>query len=245
MTKETKKQELSTQQQEPVSTQLLKLAIDKNADVDKLDRLMALQERYEERQAKRDYLGALAKFKCLCPTVYKTKSVNFLTKKGGTFQSKYAGLAESIDVIRNVLGECDLSFSWRTAQKNGVVGVSCLLSHKNGHTESTSLSAMPDCTGQKNEIQTVASTVSYLERYTLFAMLGLASKDMDDDGNQGAGSLINDEQAIEIENILKDNESIRDNFLRWAGVKSVASILANDYSRVRSTLDKKISGGAK
>jgi hypothetical protein len=40
----------------------------------------------------------------------------------------------------------------------------------------------PDDSGGKNKIQAIASAKSYLERYTLLAITGLATKDMDDDG---------------------------------------------------------------
>jgi len=43
--------------------------------------------------------------------------------------------------------------------------------------------------GNKNPIQAIASTVSYLERYTLLAITGLTTKDMDDDGKNAGGAI--------------------------------------------------------
>jgi hypothetical protein len=44
------------------------------------------------------------------------------------------------------------------------------------------MEAAADISGSKNQIQAIGSAVTYLERYTLFASYGLASKDQDDDG---------------------------------------------------------------
>ena len=52
-----------------------------------------------------------------------------------------------------------------------------------GHSESVTLSAPPDDSGKKNNIQQIASTVTYLERYTLLAATGTAVKEQDDDGS--------------------------------------------------------------
>ncbi|MNL48938.1 ERF superfamily protein [compost metagenome] len=43
------------------------------------------------------------------------------------------------------------------------------------------MQAMPDNSGKKNAIQQVASTITYLQRYTLLAATGVATKGQDDD----------------------------------------------------------------
>jgi hypothetical protein len=50
------------------------------------------------------------------------------------------------------------------------------------------LSGEPDASGQKNKIQQVGSTVTYLQRYTLLALTGLATHDQDDDGRGSEAS---------------------------------------------------------
>jgi hypothetical protein len=51
-----------------------------------------------------------------------------------------------------------------------------------GHSEETTLKAIPDTSGSKNSIQAIGSTVTYLERYTLLAAMGMAAAGMDNDG---------------------------------------------------------------
>jgi hypothetical protein len=89
--------------------------------------------------------------------------------------------------IREALTECDLHVGWKTDDTTtpGELRVTCFLTHDLGYQEETSLSADKQAgkgnTGM-NSLQAVKSTTSYLERITLFALLGLASKGDDDDG---------------------------------------------------------------
>ena len=115
----------------------------------------------------------MSDFRNRCPAIVKTRSGHNI---------KYAGLAESIDQIKDLMAECGLSHSWKTGQDGDNVTVTCTVTHILSHSESTILSAGPDTTGSKNSIQAIGSTVSYLQRYTLFAILGLASQDADTDG---------------------------------------------------------------
>ena len=155
--------------------QMLQIAVEQNADIDKLEKLMALQERWEANNAKKAYVAAMSKFRSECPAIARTKEGHNI---------KYAGLAESIDQIKSLLAQCGLSHSWSTTQTDvGLVSVTCSVTHTDGHSEQTTLAAAPDTTGSKNSIQALGSAVSYLERYTLFAILGLASQEMDNDGN--------------------------------------------------------------
>jgi hypothetical protein len=62
--------------------------------------------------------------------------------------------------------------------------VTCYLRHVQGHEESVSMGGPPDAGGAKNAIQARASTKSYLERYTLKAICGVAEGGDDTDGNQ-------------------------------------------------------------
>jgi hypothetical protein len=62
------------------------------------------------------------------------------------------------------------------------IAVTCVLTHKMGHSEETTLKAIPDTSGNKNTVQAIGSTVTYLERYTLLAAMGMAAAGMDNDG---------------------------------------------------------------
>lgn len=173
-------QEVAAPQITPQQT--LSLAIEKGVDPDVLKKMMELQERWEANEAKKAYTVAIARFKRSAPAVLeKTGKVDFSTSKGRTRYS-HAKLGPIMSQITDGLSVHGLSASWSTQQANNSVSVTCHITHERGHSESTTLSAPPDDSGNKNRIQQIGSTVTYLQRYTLLALLGLATADQDDDG---------------------------------------------------------------
>ena len=163
-------------------SELLRMAVVNGAEPDRLEKLMDLHIKWEANQARKAYIAAMTMFREYCPAITKSKDVDFENRTGGRTSYKYAGLASTIDTIKTLMSKCGLSHSWRIHQVETFISVTCRVTHIDGHSEETTMSALPDDSGKKNAIQQIASTVSYLERYTLFAMLGLASQDMDNDG---------------------------------------------------------------
>lgn len=217
--------------------QLVSIAVQQNADIEKLEKLMELQERWEAREAKRAYYEAISAFRAECPTIHKTRAVDFTTAKGRTNYS-FAGLAETDESIRPILKKHGLTVTWRTHQTDGTVAVTCKLSHVKGHEEDTTLIGAPDTTGSKNALQAVGSTVTYLERYTMFALLGLAAKD--DDG-KGATERISDEQAKNIAALIDDVGADKSKLLKWLKVEAIEDIPADRYKDAVAAIERKRS----
>ena len=160
---------------------LIQLAIDKNADMDKLEKLMELHLIHEEREAKKAYHKAMADFKTSPPEIIKDKTVSH---SGMSY--KHASLGNITESINSELTKYGLSASWDIKQGNdNLIKVICIITHELGHSESCEMIAPPDDSGKKNKIQQIASTVSYLQRYTLLAVTGLASNESDNDGHNG------------------------------------------------------------
>jgi hypothetical protein len=167
------------------SGRLISLALEKQADPKIIEKLMDLQERWEAAQARKAFVAAMTAFKQEAPSVLKKNDrVDFTTAKGRTAYN-YANLGSIVQEITAILGKHDLSASWATEQKNTDVTVTCHITHIAGHRESVTLTGPIDESGNKNRIQAVGSTVTYLQRYTLLAALGLATGE-DDDGRGGA-----------------------------------------------------------
>ena len=168
-------------------SELVALALQQQADPDVLKKLLELQERWDANQAKKAYVSAMTAFKQEAPAVLKKHNkVDFTSAKGRTHYN-YANLGSIVQGISALLGKHELSASWSTEQKANIVTVTCNITHVGGHRESVTLSGPIDESGNKNLIQAVGSTVTYLQRYTLLAALGLATIDQDDDGRQGSG----------------------------------------------------------
>jgi hypothetical protein len=159
--------------------EMISSLVQRGADPSALEKVTAWAERMQANEARRAYAQAITSFKALCPTVVRHA-------KGHT--NTYATLVDIDEQIRPVLVQCQLSPSWRVIKNDKEwIEVECRITHILGHSESTSFGGPPDRGPGRNELQARASTVSYLERYTLKALLGLVDKDMpDNDGADGA-----------------------------------------------------------
>ena len=157
---------------------MIEMAV-QTGDLDKVERMMELQERWEQQQAKKAYDHAISRFKSNAPTLIKNKRAH---------NSAYADLAQVVAKATPILSEYGLSSGWKTQTEptTKTVSVTCNLCHIDGHYESVTMSEMYDESGNKNRIQAMASAVSYLERYTFMAITGLAARGMDDDGNDAS-----------------------------------------------------------
>lgn len=156
-------------------------ATDKTFDVAKLEKLLEVRERWEAAEARKAFVAALNAFKASPPTVSKNKQVRFTTDRGTT-EYRHATLDNVCEAIGEALSKHGLSHRWEVTQDKDAIRVACVLTHVLGHSERVSLEAMPDKSGSKNGIQAVGSTVTYLQRYTLLSVTGMATTDQDDDG---------------------------------------------------------------
>jgi len=164
---------------------LLQMAVEQGADLDRLERLMALQERWEATEARKAYDAAFAAFKAEAVQIVRNKDVT----AGPLSGKSYAELFSVVNAVTPALSRQGLSSSWKiTKDESQWLEVTCTLRHIGGHSESVSMGGPPDTGGAKNAIQARASTVSYLERYTLKAITGVAEGGEDDDGGKGADS---------------------------------------------------------
>jgi hypothetical protein len=213
---------------------LLNMAVQQGADLEKLEKLMALQERWEANQARKAYHEAMTAFKSNPPEIDKDKHVSFTTTRGVT-SYHHATLWNVTDKISQELSKHGLSASWTTKQEASAITVTCRISHILGHYEETSLTANPDDSGGKNGIQAIGSTVTYLERYTILALTGLATSDMDNDG-KGEVVYISDKEKSTIVDMLQSKEVPEEKFLAFMNCKSLETIPAVDFQKAMAAL---------
>lgn len=176
-TKEIVKQENHQQLQQTTPGQLLELAINKDLDIDKLAKLMELQREYNADLARKAFFNSLTEFQSNAPEIRKTKEVSF-----GETQYSYAPLSDIARQIKQTCKECQLSYRWEIQDDKEVIHVTCLVTHIDGHTEKTTMTASPDTSGKKNAIQARGSAIEYMKRYTLIGAFGLTTADTDIDG---------------------------------------------------------------
>jgi len=157
-------------------SQFIEMALTNGLSIEHLEKLMNLQERWEAKQATKSFFEALTKFQYLCPVIEKKKLVSF-----GTTSYKHAELSEIDAAIKEAMQEVGLSKRWEIEDSPSELKVTAIITHLSGHSESSTMSAGKDQSGGKNDIQARASSITYLQRYTLVAALGIttASEDVD------------------------------------------------------------------
>lgn len=238
------KKEKALARVEPLDTSpamLLAMAVEQGADVDKMSKLMDMKIRWEQNEAKKAYVVAMTAFKANPPKIFKDKTVDVVLKTGGKMKYNHASLANVVEKISTALSAQGLSASWVTKQ-NGEVIVTCRITHVLGHSEETTLQGKPDNSGSKNDVQAVGSTVTYLQRYTILALTGLATEDMDNDG-RGADKeveyITDKQQSIlcDIIDNMRNADVIRANTLKFVNAPSIDKILASDYNKVIAALN--------
>jgi ERF superfamily protein len=195
--------------------ELLRMAVSQNADLAKLSQLMDLQERWERSEAKKAYVAGMNAFKANPPLITKNEIAEFVGKNGEIVEWEYSTLDHIHDAVISELSRHGISHRWIVEQpKPDTVRVTCVLTHKLGHSEQTTLEGPVDHSGSKNAIQAIGSSAKYLERYTLMAATGLADKSPDTDGLAGSPTKSNGGVAESLRKIEKaaNIDQLRDVF---------------------------------
>jgi hypothetical protein len=238
-----------TQSATTTPLQLLSLAVQNGTSMEQLERLMALQERWEANEARKAYTTAFAAFKAEAVTIIKNKSVTDGPLKG----KKYAELFAVVNAVTPMLSKHGLSASWRlTKDDKDWLEVTCTLRHVGGHSESVAMGGPPDSGGAKNAIQARASSVSYLERYTLKAVTGLSEQEDDRDG-AGSGARGGEEQSAEATELIdigreKALDGMKALTAWWGGLpEAKRKLLTPEFASLRKAAQQvdKESGNAR
>ena len=223
--------------------QMCAMAAQRGATMEELERFMSMAERDEDRKAEKAFHAAMAQYKANEPTVRSDMT-------NSQYDSGYVSKGNLVSTVNTVLCQYGLSARWTfpPTEDMTVVTVTCILSHKGGHSEEVTFSGPLDNSGQKNPLQQRKSTVTYLQIITFEAVTGTASNDSgNDDGNSSGSGVeyITDEQAQVIEDLLGEVAPAPADyarFLKAAKAGSVDEIRASQYETAIVRLEAKRGG---
>lgn len=241
-----------------MAMQIMTMASNPDFDVEKLEKLMDLQEREMARLALVAFNQAFSEMQSQIPTVAKSK-------KGG--DSNYATLEDVVEITRPILNRYGFStyFDTKTDISNnrevkdkygninviydGNVIVRAILLHKMGHQIETSLIVPFDFSGSKkmNTAQAMGSAVSYGKRYALCALLNIATRDDNDarTSNVYAHKTITGAQTrgltMKYERL---NDESKKAFMAWLlndfQIDAIADIKLHNYNYIDTQLTSKL-----
>lgn len=214
---------------------IIQLAMDKNLDIAKIEGLLKLKLEFDAVEAEKAFTMAMTAFKKDPPIIKKDKE----NKQYGSY---YTTIGHLINTSLPKMSKNGFSHKW-TVDQSADIRVTCIVTHKKGHSNSASMSAPPDSSGSKNPIQQIKSTITYLKAATFESVMGLASTNanVDDDGN-GAGpgvEYITEKQKGEILDMIADTDTDEVTFLNYLKANSIDEIPAKSYRLAITALNKK------
>lgn len=216
-------------------------ARDPSVDIDKMERLMRMHEATVARVAKSSYAAALSAMQPKLPVIAKRGQIKIGTGKPQT----YALWEDINEGIKPVLAEHGFALSFRTGRTDNQISVTGILSHRDGHSEETTMYLPIDASGSKNAVQAVGSSTSYGKRYTAAALLNLTSRGEDDDAKVSDGTPITDDQAEGLKSLIVEVGANIQLFYKYLTktcgyqISQVEDILAKDYDRATKALEAK------
>lgn len=161
-------------------------ARDPSVDIDKMERLLAMQERVQERMAKQAFTEAKIAMRPELPEVTMKGHIIIRDKNKPDLiiqDTPFARFEDIHDAVMPVLTRHGFDLSYRNGlSPDGKVRVVTILSHVSGCTEETAFDLPHDSSGSKNSVQAVGSSTSYGKRYGTLSILNIKVAGEDDDG---------------------------------------------------------------
>ena len=224
---------------------ILQAAVQGRASIDTIERIAALYERAETRNAAAAFNASMAAFQNACPSIPKTSKAEIVSETTGSrYTIRYAELDQIAATIRPHLSANGLSYTWDSDVKDGSIKVVCTIRHEMGHSVTASFSCpTKPKTGSMSGQQEVAAALTYARRQSLIQALGLTTCDPDSDN--APREPIGPDMVAKIEKALADTGSDVPKYLAFAGVASLAEIATRDLASVLEPLNLKLRAAGK
>ena len=211
-------------------------------DIDKMERLLQMQERVMAKQAETAFNDAMTSAQEEMPRIHADK-------RNKQTSSDYASYAQIDRAIRSVYTKNGFALSFDTGDGGPPehVRVLCYVSHRAGHTRTYKADMPADGKGAKGgDVMTrthaTGSGIQYGKRYLLQAIFNLAIGDdpADDDGNSAGGkAYMSDDHAATIESLCAEiGPDMLAKVTKSYRVESVADIADSEYPGIVDRLQK-------
>lgn len=216
-----------------------RVALNPDADIDKMERLMSMHERALERQSvvayRRDMALAQAEME---PIARKHRN--------NQTNSNYAKLEDVYREITPVMKKYGfaLSFGNGKSDKDGFYLVTCKVMHRDGHMEIEPAYVPIDDAGikgtvNKTPMHAFGSSMSYARRYMTLGIFNLAMKDDDGQAASRKVECVTQEQADELNKLADDLGIDKIKFCKFGNVPSIAEIPANQFEAAKKMMLEK------
>lgn len=225
-------------------------AVNPEVDIDKMERLMNMQERMMDRNAETEFNIAMSNAQ---------NEVGFINAdlENGQTHSKYASYAQMDRALRPVYTKNGfaLSFNSKPSEKENILTVLCYVTHKAGHSREYVIDMPSDGKGAKGgdvmtKTHATGAASSYGMRYLLKMIFNVAIGEEDTDGNATVEPVnyISDIQVNKLDSKIREHDVNMKAFLNWMNkelkIKSIETIPENFYKYVDEKIDAAIKANA-
>lgn len=216
-------------------------ARDPNVDVDKMERLYAMQERALSRHAEQAFNEAMKAAQAEMRAIGADAN-NSQTK------SKYATYAKLDSVLRPIYTKhgFSVSFDEDDSPKAEHIRVLAYVAHEAGFTRTYRKDMPADGKGAKGgdvmtKTHATGAAASYGMRYLLKGIFNVAVGEDDTDGNTPPpdDDQITEEQAATVRGLIEETNSDIEKFCQYLKVEAVPHIRQSQFGRVIAMLEKK------
>ncbi|WP_340638776.1 ERF family protein, partial [Vreelandella lionensis] len=207
-------------------------ALNPDVDIDKMERLLQMQERVMDRQAMMAYSAAMAAMQTELPSI---------EERGQTNNSCYATLEDIVDSVRPILQKHGFAVSFRIQTQERGIQVTGVLMHKDGHREETSMLLPADMSGNKNAVQAFGTSTSYGKHYVMCALLNITTRGQDDNGQTSTRTVVKRGTAFQAGQIQRLISQCPATTQEWFSGKysTAVQVPQADFDKPRATLNKR------
>lgn len=165
---------------------IMQAASNAEMDIDKFERLIALQRDMEKEQAKKEFYAAMSEAQNAMKPIVKNAENSFTGSKYATLEA----INREIQPIIYAHG-FSITFGEGETQKNNHYRVQATIRHVSGHSETEFMDVPSDGAGaqggkNKNATQAFGSSVTYARRYLTTAIFNLSITGEDDDAQRAS-----------------------------------------------------------
>ena len=160
---------------------LIQMAINQpNFPIENLERLMALQERWEKNQAKKAFIDSMAKFQSECPMIEKTKKV-YEKNDPSKIRYSYAPLESIVEQVKEIISKHGFSYGFDEDKDEQNTKIICTVTHQLGHSEQTTFKIPVGSEQYMTDVQKHGARMTFGKRYAFCNAFGIMTGDEDTD----------------------------------------------------------------
>lgn len=216
-------------------------ARDPNIDIDKMERLLAMQERVLARDAETAFNDAMTDAQSEMGRI-SADATNPQTR------SNYATYGKLDKIVRPIYTKHGFSLSFDEGEapkdKPQYVRILCHVSHRAGHTRVYHKDMPADGKGAKGgDVMTLTHATgaaqSYGMRYLLKGIFNVAIGEEDNDGNEDESPNITAKQVADLEALITEVRANKASLLRFAMCDRLDQIKAANYKSLVALVESK------